>query len=600
MENYSLIDEELIEKAGIFKKRGIVAQASDLAILLGARTYEVTIREGQKMLVTSSTNYFTSKSVGKNFLCVGQDDVYQEKASNKNIGARIMTRFQYLDSINVTGAVEENSDGIITYEYGYYPQSACHIIMQEVLEKKYENNNLAKIGQTYHFAAPNDNVEVYTLDDRKYIRIKACLCSQNEKNRLSNGQTYKNGDSVWIEVEPIEWLIDRAFGIIVSKRVLISGIPFKTNNRSTNIYDDINKYLSIVLDKDIDISLSRTVIDKLGNIIRPSQNEEIVTKVNQENSQNIFDHYLKKAPKEEKENRIYTRYGFIMNDNIYERNPVIGRDKEIHELEKMLVIPKKGVILLGEAGVGKTSVVEGLVYRMQKGNTCSYLKNKKILSTSISSLLAGTKYRGEFEDKVTKLCEELSRDGNTILFLDEIQTSFQTGNTESNGIDIANILKPYISNRNMKVIGCTTTSEFDLFNSDKAFRRRFNILPVNELEDDIVIEILMDYIMNNEFNIKINASKEELISLCNLIIKISKRKQKYTYEKGNNPDAAINILMYCFAYLTVADIQEANINDFIEGIVDNPNISLNQFETDAYLNTTSKEHPNIKCIKLVK
>lgn len=264
--------------------------------------------------------------------------------------------------------------------------------------------------------------------------------------------------------------------------------------------------------------------------------------------------------------------GFYLTDNEYKTNPAIGREEELNELQKLILIPNKGVVLIGEAGVGKTALVKGLAYLIRKGEVSKFLRNKGILSVNISSLIADTHFRGSLEEKIKNLCVALQNKKDVILFLDEIHSVIGNGTTIDSNNDIANILKPYISENNIKVIGCTTKEEYmKFFSTDKAFSRRFNLLEIKEPNQDVLKQILQDYIYKNEFNIKINMSFAEMDKLLTYIIKLSKRIIKNQFQVLQNPDSSINILANCFAYLAYKDIQEANLQDFLNGIYDNKN-----------------------------
>ena len=287
-----------------------------------------------------------------------------------------------------------------------------------------------------------------------------------------------------------------------------------------------------------------------------------------------------------------SKFGTVLNSNIYSSNPAIGRDEEVRDLEKYLTIPKKGVILVGKTGVGKTSIVEGLAYKIQSNEVCNLLKSKKILSVRVNELLAGCQYRGTFEKKIQELCEYASKNPNIVLFIDEIHTVIGAGTADGHPLDLANILKPYISSDNLKVIGCTTTNEFDNINSDLAFRRRFNIIPVEEPTLNTMYKIIENYVYNNDFNIDVVLTDEQLFELSNIIVKLSKRVTKYNLQANNNPDASINILTHCFAYFAVCDINEATYDDFIDGIKDNKNLGLT--EIDLYTMFKTEEKQEIK------
>ncbi len=162
-------------------------------------------------------------------------------------------------------------------------------------------------------------------------------------------------------------------------------------------------------------------------------------------------------------------------------DPVIGRDKEIKRMVSIICRKtKNNPVIIGEPGVGKTAIAEGLAQAIAKDNVPDQLLNKKILSLSMTSVIAGTKYRGEFEERVKQIIDELKQINNAILFIDEVHTVVGAGSAEGS-LDAANILKPALSRGAIQVIGATTTSEYRKhIESDAALERRFQPIMVNE------------------------------------------------------------------------------------------------------------------------
>ena len=172
-------------------------------------------------------------------------------------------------------------------------------------------------------------------------------------------------------------------------------------------------------------------------------------------------------------------------------DPVIGRDDEIARIMQILSRrTKNNPILIGEAGVGKTAIVEGLAIRMSKGDVPESLKDKELVSLDLGSLIAGTKYRGEFEDRLKKIMKEIEKsDGKIILFIDEIHTIVGAGAAEGS-MDASNMLKPALSRGELRAIGATTLKEYQRYiEKDPALTRRFQPVYVNEpsIEDAVAI-----------------------------------------------------------------------------------------------------------------
>ena len=172
-------------------------------------------------------------------------------------------------------------------------------------------------------------------------------------------------------------------------------------------------------------------------------------------------------------------------------NPVIGRDKEIARVIQILSRrTKNNPVLIGEPGVGKTAIAEGLAQRIVNGNVPEILRNKRIISLSISSMLAGAKYRGEFEERLKKAIDEVQKHDDMIIFIDEIHTLVGAGATEG-AMDAANILKPALARGEFQVIGATTLDEYKKhIEKDAALERRFQPVLVGEPSEEDALEIL--------------------------------------------------------------------------------------------------------------
>ena len=172
-------------------------------------------------------------------------------------------------------------------------------------------------------------------------------------------------------------------------------------------------------------------------------------------------------------------------------DPVIGRDKEIARVIQILSRrTKNNPVLIGEPGVGKTAIAEGLAQRIVNGNVPEILRNKRIISLSISSMLAGAKYRGEFEERLKKAIDEVQKHDDMIIFIDEIHTLVGAGATEG-AMDTANILKPALARGEFQVIGATTLDEYKKhIEKDAALERRFQPVLVGEPSEEDALEIL--------------------------------------------------------------------------------------------------------------
>lgn len=230
---------------------------------------------------------------------------------------------------------------------------------------------------------------------------------------------------------------------------------------------------------------------------------------------------------------VLSEFGTFLNDEATDK--IYLRDKEITNIMEVLLRKNKNnPLLIGHAGVGKTALVKELARRIKVGDVPAELKDKKIISVQVSTLISGTKYRGEFEARVNDLIKECIKNKNIILFIDEIHTIMKTGSSEG-AIDAGNILKPYLCSGDIKIIGATTISEYNEYiKKDQALLRRFTPIMVNEpsLKD-------MEFILNKVkksyevyYKLKINKN------IVNYIISNTDKYMPNLY----NPDKSIEVL----------------------------------------------------------
>ena len=235
-------------------------------------------------------------------------------------------------------------------------------------------------------------------------------------------------------------------------------------------------------------------------------------------------------------------------------DPVIGRDLEIQKTIEILLRRKKNnPILIGPAGVGKTAIVEGIANLIAFKNAPEYLKKKRIISLNIFSLVSGTKYRGEFEEKMKILIKELEENPDIILFLDEIHTIVGAGGAEG-AIDASNIFKPALARGNVRIIGATTLDEYKKFiEPDEALARRFQSVLIEEPSLDNVIKIL--------YGIKPLYEKYHHIKVPNYLIKdIAVLSNKYLSNRYE-PDRSIDILDEVCANCSITKTKDDKLLD---------------------------------------
>lgn len=217
-------------------------------------------------------------------------------------------------------------------------------------------------------------------------------------------------------------------------------------------------------------------------------------------------------------------------------DPVIGRDSEIMRVCEILCRRKKNnPILVGESGVGKTAIAEGLALKIANDDIIDELKNCKIFALDLGSLIAGTKYRGDFEKRLKEVLDSFSKVENAIAFIDEIHTIVGAGSTSGGSLDVSNLLKPALSNGSFRCIGATTFGEFrNHFSKDKALARRFAKVDINEPSIEDSIKILTQLAPFYEKFHGISYTKEALESCVNL-------SSRYINDRFL-PDSAIDLL----------------------------------------------------------
>ena len=216
-------------------------------------------------------------------------------------------------------------------------------------------------------------------------------------------------------------------------------------------------------------------------------------------------------------------------------DPVIGRDNEIMRVIQILSRrTKNNPCLVGEPGVGKTAIVEGLACRIVAGDVPETIRDKRVLTLDLSGLVAGSKYRGEFEERIKKLINEVISDGNCILFLDEIHTLIGAGGSEGS-IDAANILKPSLARGELQLIGATTLNEYRKYiERDAALERRFQPVTVEEPTEEEAIDILNGIVHKYEEFHQVTVDKDAIEAAVTL-------SARYINDR-NLPDKAIDLI----------------------------------------------------------
>ena len=248
--------------------------------------------------------------------------------------------------------------------------------------------------------------------------------------------------------------------------------------------------------------------------------------------------------------------GTNLNKTIDMNEKVIGRENIINEIIEVLLRKKKNnPLLIGKAGVGKTAIVEELVRKINKGDVPPFLKDKQIISIETSSLVAGTKYRGEFEERLTKIINEIKDNPNIILFIDEIHSIAHAGGSEG-AINAADILKPSMARGNIKIIGATTEDEYDKsIVKDKALERRFEKILIEEPTlketEDLMLKIKDEY------------EDYHGVSISKDVIRYLVSKADELIINKNNPDKCIELLDSVCSHVKLCNSQTNDKDNLI-------------------------------------
>lgn len=266
---------------------------------------------------------------------------------------------------------------------------------------------------------------------------------------------------------------------------------------------------------------------------------------------------------------ILDTYGENFLNKKYITNPAIGRDQQIKELILILLTPDKSAVLVGKPGVGKTAIVEGLAYCIQNNLVPDGLANYQVIKVNTSALLGVDPVTGEA--KVQTLIDEIKSKTNLILFIDEIHTLI--GNGES--LDFANMFKPALDRGDIKVIGATTTEEYERYIlRDKAFVRRFQKIDVAEPTRDENVEILIGTLpkIEKRTGAKLMYSSYVQRKIMEFITDITS-EYKRIYEIGSRyPDVSLTIVQQAFSNALFDNRKEVNIMDIKNAIINSKNI----------------------------
>lgn len=266
-------------------------------------------------------------------------------------------------------------------------------------------------------------------------------------------------------------------------------------------------------------------------------------------------------------NSIIERYGENFTDKVYITNPAIGRDEEIKDLSLILLMPDKSAIIIGKPGIGKTAIVEGLAYRIQKDEVPDALKGYTIVKIDVQALMGTVKDTGD--TRIQALIDEIKTKEKFILFVDEIHTLINS--TNESALDFANMFKTGLGRGDIKVIGATTTEEYERYIlRDKAFARRFQKVELEEPNREHTIRILVGSLPKIEHKTGAKLAYSPFIQekIMAFIVDLTKEYNRVYEVSGRYPDVPLTMLSAAFSeavfdnkkIVTIEHVEKAILN----------------------------------------
>lgn len=294
------------------------------------------------------------------------------------------------------------------------------------------------------------------------------------------------------------------------------------------------------------------------------------------------------------------KYGENLTTLPYLKDPSVGRKQELERIMKILLYPErdKSVIITGVAGCGKTALVKGLAYRIQKGEVPEALKSIKIISIDTASMVAGTKYVGTLEEKMKHILDEASKDKNIIIFIDEIHQAISGGRAEGNDNTVAEILKPYLDYGKVRVIGATTEEEYtEHVESNTAFKTRFKKVAIKEPDYNTTYQILDDLIeaYNKISYSKLNVNFEERHIIIDWLINSTKPTFRDYKDRASNPRLVLDILKEAYAIAAFNESENVTIEHLIEALKNEDRLYESSRERQAQILRNLKPKPKTEC-----
>lgn len=267
------------------------------------------------------------------------------------------------------------------------------------------------------------------------------------------------------------------------------------------------------------------------------------------------------------------KYGEDLTAKVYITDPAISRDEEIKQCILTLLTPEKSALLVGKPGIGKTAIVEGLAYRIQRKMVPNALLDWKIIKLNIASLNGTVNSEGQTENRVDLLLKELATKDKLILFIDETHVLITRG--AENGLDLANMLKAGLDRGTIKMIGATTTEEYEQYIlRDRAFLRRFQKIDVLEADKPTVVKILMGTLpkLEKQIGVKVNYTEFVKERFMTFIVEMTDEYKRVYEVAARYPDIALTILANAMTYALFDNETEVKTKHFYKAICNARNI----------------------------
>ena len=268
---------------------------------------------------------------------------------------------------------------------------------------------------------------------------------------------------------------------------------------------------------------------------------------------------------------VLERYGENLTTKTYITDPAIARDNEIKQCILTLLTPEKSALLVGKPGIGKTAIVEGIAYRIQNGMVPDALKGWEIIKVNITSLIGSTQSAGQTENRIDLLVKELAQKEKTILFIDETHVLIN----KDGGLDFANMLKAGLDRGTIKMIGATTTEEYETYIlRDRAFLRRFQKIDVLEADQPTCVKILMGSYpkIEKQLGVRVAYQPFEIQKILTFIVEMTDEYKRVYEVASRYPDICLAIISNAFTYALYDNSSIVTIKHFYKAICNARNI----------------------------